>query len=102
MSSLRILIAGGGPEDEALAMPELRREWPAVAFGELDLHAEGDAPETWPDLLLVVCDVELGDSLDVLRRARERWPDLPVVMLAGTAFEEAGVEAIQRGFDGHV
>ena len=102
MSSLRVLIAGGDPEDHEVTLAELQREWPTVALGEFNPHGEVDPSEARPDLLLVVSNLELEDSVAVLSGARDRWPDLPVVILAGAGSEETAVEAMQIGFDGHV
>jgi DNA-binding NtrC family response regulator len=50
-----------------------------------------------PDL--VICDLRLpdGDGLDVLRRARELAPQLPVIILTGFASIHSAVEAMKLG-----
>lgn len=53
---------------------------------------------------LLITDYHLGwtDGLAVLRAARARWPDLPVIMVTGTGSEEIAVEAMKAGLNDYV
>ena len=53
---------------------------------------------------LVILDLGLPDipGLDLLRGIRERWPDLPVVVLSSRDDEPGKVEALDAGADDYV
>jgi DNA-binding NtrC family response regulator len=51
------------------------------------------------DVLMVITDARLGgmSGYEFLRRTRERWPDLPVLMITAYATAKLAVEAIKAG-----
>ncbi len=48
---------------------------------------------------MVICDAHLGgmSGYELLRRVRDKWPDLPVLMITAYATPKLAVEAIQSG-----
>lgn len=104
MSTFRVLIADDNPDDRALALRELRKEWPGAEAFEVCDAAGLDEALSGPRPQLVVTEFNLRftDGLSILRGVRDRWPDVPVVMLTGTGSEEAAVEALKSGLDDYV
>lgn len=104
MSALAVLLVDDNPDDRALVRRELEREFPGVEVteardaGELEGSLEAGAFD------VVITDYRLNwtDGLEVLRRVKERWPDIPVIMFTGTGGEEVAVEAMKYGLDDYV
>jgi DNA-binding NtrC family response regulator len=64
----------------------------------------GDADAVWPRLEnaapeVVLCDIRLGDvdGLDLLRRIKESYPDVMIVMITGYGSVESAVTAMKAG-----
>jgi len=100
----RILVVDDNPDDRALAARQLRRE-----LGEVEIVEIG-TPEALSgaldgvafDLILTDYHLRWTDGLDLLREAKMRWPDRPVVMHTGTGSEEVAVAALQAGLDDYI
>lgn len=102
--SLDILLIDDNPDDRALALRELRREFPDVQVHEIgDGKALTLAMESG-DCDLVITDYQLRwtDGLSVLRAIKTHWPDCPIIMFTGTGSEEIAVEAMKAGLDDYV
>ncbi|HKS38652.1 MAG TPA: response regulator, partial [Verrucomicrobiae bacterium] len=102
--SLEILLIDDNPDDRALALHELRREFPDVQVHEVgDGKALTLAMESG-DCDLVITDYQLRwtDGLSVLRAIKTHWPDCPIIMFTGTGSEEIAVEAMKAGLDDYV
>ncbi len=64
----------------------------AALFEALDHGRDGRV-----DLVLLDADAPGPDGLDVLRKVRARWPDLPVVVMSGFATVKGAVAAMKLG-----
>ncbi len=101
---LRILLIDDNPNDRALALRELNRE-----FNSLEVIETFDGA-TFATLLekeefdLVITDYQLRwiTGLDILHRVKKRKPRCPVVMFTGTGSEEIAVKAMKSGLDDYV
>ena len=60
--------------------------------------------ESGERFLMVITDVRLGglNGVEFMKRCRERWPDLPVLMMTAHATPRLAVEAIQAGAFGYL
>lgn len=100
--SLHMLIADDNPDDRALVVRELVREFAALTT--VEARDEESLSRALADnrFDVVVTDYQLNwtDGLTVLRRVKAHWPDCPVVMF--TATEEIAVEAMKLGLDDYV
>jgi signal transduction histidine kinase/FixJ family two-component response regulator len=56
--------------------------------------------EQTPDLLLVDIRMPVLDGFQVIDRARQRHPDMAVVVMTGFGTVETAIEALRRGADG--
>jgi two-component system, NtrC family, nitrogen regulation response regulator NtrX len=75
-----------------------------LEYEKFEVHAAGSGDEALAavdhhDLDLVLLDIKMpgDDGLKVLRRLREKRPDLPVVMISGHGTIETAVEATRMG-----
>src|SRR5436190_11077963 len=101
---LRILVVDDNPDDRALAIRELQRDFSNLLIDQITdatnfaLALESDGCD------LVITDYQLrwSDGLAVLRAVKHRWPDCTVIMFTGTGSEEIAVEAMKAGLDDYV
>src|SRR5438093_775410 len=101
---LHILLVDDNPEDRALIIRELRRDFPNVQINQItDANQFARALESDKGGL-VITDYGLrwSDGLAVLRAIKACWPECPVIMFTGTGSEEVAVEAMKAGLDDYV
>lgn len=102
--SIRLLLVDDNPDDRALVIRELRRQFSDAHVDEVTDQREFESALTSARPDLVITDYQLLwlDGLRVLRRVKAQWPDCPVVMFTGTGSEEIAVEAMKAGLDDYV
>ena len=96
---LRILFIDDNPDDRALAVRALSREFPDLQVKTIiDATGFAQAQEAG-DFDLVITDDQLcwTDGLAVLNALKARDPDCPVIMFTGTGSEEVAVKAMKSG-----
>ncbi|MBI4642100.1 MAG: response regulator [Candidatus Tectomicrobia bacterium] len=101
---LRLLLLDDNPDDRALVMRELRREFPDLQAEQIT-EAKGFAQALEVgNFDLVITDYQLRwtDGLTVLHAVKARWPDCPVIMFTGTNGEEIAVEAMKAGLNDYI
>src|ERR1044071_9957040 len=94
---LRLLLVDDNPDDRALVVRALQRDFPEFQFDHItDAKGFALAIES-EDCDLVITDYQLRwtDALVVLRTIKSRWADCPVIMFTGTGSEEVAVEAMK-------
>ncbi len=101
---LRILLVDDNPEDRALVVRELQREFEFIEI----------SPITGPDALQQALDVggfdlcitdyqsRWSDGLAVLHAVKARCPGCPVIMFTGSGDEQAALRAMKAGLDDYV
>jgi PAS domain S-box-containing protein len=101
--SLRILVIDDNPDDRALVVRELRREFQSLLVHEVS-NAQGLEAALQAGFDLVVTDYQLcwTDGLRVLRQVKRLYPACPVIMFTGTGSEEVAVEAMKAGLEDYV
>ncbi|MHB0984717.1 MAG: putative bifunctional diguanylate cyclase/phosphodiesterase [Sulfuricella sp.] len=101
---LNILLVDDNPDDRALVIRELEREFPALHVAEITTQEGFDRALGNGGFDLVITDYQLcwNDGLAILRAAKSKWPACPVVMFTGTGSEEIAVEAMKSGLDDYV
>ena len=101
---LHILLVDDNPEDRALVIRELRRDFPNLQINQItDANQFARALESDKgDLVITDYQLRWSDGLAVLRAIKARWPDCPVIMFTGTGSEEVAVEAMKAGLDDYV
>src|SRR5437879_11572573 len=101
---LSILLVDDNPDDRALVIRELSREFPDRHFCPVTDHNELlHALERGPwDLVVTDYQLNWSDGLTVLMAVKNRWPGCPVIMFTGSGNEEIAVQAMKAGSDDYV
>jgi PAS domain S-box-containing protein len=102
--SLHTVLIDDNPDDRALVIRELRREFPMLQAQEISDPASFAKALESEVVDLAITDYQLrwSDGLDVLRKVKSRWPDCSVIMFTGSGCEEVAVEAMKAGLDDYV
>lgn len=92
-----ILVVDDEPNMRASLEEVLRPEGYAVVCVDSAERALAELAER--ELLLMITDARLGgmSGYDLLREARSRWPEVPVVVITAYATPRLAVEAIRSG-----
>jgi DNA-binding NtrC family response regulator len=93
----RILIV----DDEAPIREVLSTFLEEIGY-EAHALADGESAINWlreekPDLILLDVRMPGMSGLDVLKNARQLYPEMPVIMISGYADEDLAREALQEG-----
>ncbi len=99
-----ILLIDDNPDDRALVIRALKKDFPEVIIREVVDADDLDRALSVGGFDLVITDYHLywADGLRVLREVKESFPDCPVIMFTGTGNEEVAVEAMKAGLDDYV
>ena len=102
--TLQIFLVDDNPDDRALVMRELSREFPKSQFRHIkdgkDLLSAFEAGPC--DLVITDYQLLWTDGISVLNAVKARWPECPVIMFTGTGSEEIAVRAMKAGLDDYV
>lgn len=101
---MRVMVIDDNPDDRRLAIRELCAVYPGARAVEVLDQAELDRELAAgaPDLVVTDLHAKWIFGLDVLRRVKLDYPDVPVIMFTGTGSEEVAVEAMHEGLDDYV
>ncbi len=104
MQILRLLLIDDNPDDRALVVRALQREFPALQVEQIGEEAHlARALDAGPwDLVITDYQLHWSDGLQVLHRVRARQPTCPVVMFTATGSEEIAVAAMKAGLNDYV
>ncbi|HUG28914.1 MAG TPA: response regulator transcription factor [Candidatus Limnocylindria bacterium] len=81
----------------------LQREPDMVVIGSAGSVREvADLPQRAPDVAIVDYTLPDGTGADACRHIKARWPHARIVMLSGTADDEAILSTLRAGADGYV
>jgi PAS domain S-box-containing protein len=103
-NSIHTVLIDDNPDDRALVIRELRREFPGLEAQEITDPSSFAEALQCEGVDLAITDYQLGwsDGLAVLRKVKSRWPDCPVIMFTGSGCEEVAVEAMKAGVDDYI
>ena len=94
-----VLIADDQPEMRELLAEKLRGRGKEVLAFPTGQRLIGHLDSRVGEVELVVLDLDFGagelDGIEVLRQIKERWAQLPVIMLTGKGSIDTAVEAVQ-------
>jgi PAS domain S-box-containing protein len=101
---VRILLIDDNPDDRTLTARELRGNFPGCELRETGTE-KGFARAVLEEAYdLVVSDYHLlwSDGLKILRRVRQRYPDVPVIIFSGTGDVKIAARALKEGADDYI
>lgn len=103
-NTLKVMIVDDNPDDRALTIRELKREFPDLEVKEIinsndfrEAIEDGDF-----DLVITDYSIKWTDGLSVLEKVKKLYPECPVIMFTGTGSEDIVVRAMKGGLDDYV
>ena len=100
---IKILLIDDNPDDRFLTIKELKKEL------DVEVDQVSNENEFLNALIkdnydIVITDYQLGwtNGLDVIKRIKQRYPLLPIIMFTGSGGEEIAVEAMKIGLDDYI
>jgi DNA-binding NtrC family response regulator len=101
---LRIVLVDDSPDDRALVIRELQREFPALEVVQIIDNAGFSKVLAEATCDLVITDYRLHwtTGLEILRRVKTSLPTCPVLMFTATGSEEIAVAAMKDGLDDYL
>jgi CheY-like chemotaxis protein len=101
---LKVLLIDDSPSDRALERRLIEKEIESTDVVEIRNKADLIEQIEKGDYDIIVTDYQLmwSNGLEVLRMAKARYPDKPVVMATGTGSEEIAVEAMKSGLNDYI
>ncbi|MBW1993348.1 MAG: PAS domain S-box protein, partial [Deltaproteobacteria bacterium] len=101
---IRVLCVDDNPHDRALIRDALEREADSFAMIEAsDRKAfEKALVKGGFDVVLTDFNILGFEGLEVVQKVKERFPDIPVIVVTGTGSEEVAVAALKQGADDYV
>jgi signal transduction histidine kinase len=102
-TELRFLIIDDSEADRLLATRELKAEFPTARVQEIGEEAGlTEAFNASFDLLVTDYQLRWTTGLEVLRRAKQQFPEIPVIMFTASGDQEVAVEAMKAGASDYV
>jgi two-component system cell cycle sensor histidine kinase/response regulator CckA len=101
---MRFLIIDDSPYDRELIIRKLRDEFSDATFVEIGRQADFEEAMAQTDFDAVLVDYGLKwtNGLEILKKHRARFPDLPIVMVTDTGSEEVAAEGMKAGLSDYV
>ncbi len=101
---MRFLIIDDNPYDRELIMRKLQNEFSDTTYVEISRQEDFDEAMAQHDFDVVLVDYGLKwtNGLEVLKKLRTRFPDLPIVMVTDTGNEEVAAEGMKAGLSDYV
>ncbi len=101
---MRFLIVDDSPVDRELIILRLRKEFPDVEFVQVSHLEDLDRALAYDGFDIVLTDYQLNwsNGLHILNTVKQRYPDVPVLMVTGTGSEEVAVEGLRSGLSNYI
>jgi len=100
---LKILLIDDNSDDRFLTIEELKREFD-VDVDQVSTEAEFLQAMIKDNYNIVITDYQLrwATGLEIIRRIKQKFPFLPIIMFTGSQGEEVAVEAMKEGLDDYI
>lgn len=98
----RLLVVDDEPSIRRLLRTSLKAEGFEILEAENGAAALAAIEAAKPELVILDLGLPDLDGLDVLRRIRENWSKLPIIVLSVRSDERGKVEALELGADDYV
>ena len=101
---MRFLIVDDSTADRELVKRRLKQEFPHVEFVEIMRPEELDKIAAYDHFDIVLTDYQLNwtTGLQILEIVKQRFPDVPVLMVTGTGSEEIAVTGLRSGLSNYI
>jgi PAS domain S-box-containing protein len=101
---VKFLIIDDNAADRELMVRRLHREFPDSQFVTVGHQQALDDAIAQGDFQIVLTDYQLhwSDGLTILALIKEKFPDVPVLMVTGTGSEEVAVEGLRSGLSNYI
>jgi signal transduction histidine kinase len=101
---MRFLVIDDSPYDRELIIRKLQDEFRDATFVEIGRQADFEEAMAQNDFDAVLVDYGLKwtNGLEILKKHRARFPDLPIVMVTDTGSEEVAAEGMKAGLSDYV
>jgi DNA-binding NtrC family response regulator len=101
---ITFLLIDDTPDDRALAMRHLQREFSDASFVQAGSAADFQTQLAHGDFDVAVTDYQLrwSDGIAILKELKARYPKKPVIMFTASGNEEVAVESMKAGLDDYV
>src|SRR5579863_915643 len=102
--TMRFLVIDDSPYDRELIIRKLQHEFGDVTYVEISRQADFDEAMAQHDFDVVLVDYGLkwANGLEILKKLRTRFPDLPILMVTDTGNEEVATEGMKAGLSDYV
>jgi len=102
-NSLRLLVIDDNPDDRALTIRELKKEFEIRVEEIIDAQGFAHALEKGAfDIVITDYQFRWSNGLEILGKIKSRYPDCIVIMFTATGDEEIAVEAMKKDLDDYV
>jgi len=100
---LKILLIDDNPDDRFLTIKELKKEFD-VDVDQVSTEAEFLQAMVKDNYNIVIIDYQLrwATGFEIIRRIKQKFPFLPIIMFTGSGDEEVAVEAMKKGLDDYI
>jgi len=104
MTEPRLLIVYESFKERALALRELKKNFPKLEYWEIENETDFDLALIANQFNLVISDYQLHwtTGIDILKRIRQNQPFCPLIMFSESGNEEIAIAAIKAGFDDYI
>lgn len=101
---MKFLIVDDSPADRTLVMRRLKEEFPNSEFIEVGRAVDLAKLTEEKAFDVVLTDYQLNwtDGLQIFKRIKQLYPEVPVIMFTGTGSEEIAVEGMRSGLSNYV
>ncbi|WP_419189019.1 response regulator [Stieleria marina] len=93
----RILIAEDSPTQAFQIQTKLVDEGYEVLLANDGQQALEQIPKFWPHLLLTDMEMPVMDGLDLVTKATDEYPAIPIILITAKGSDETAVEALNLG-----
>ncbi len=101
---MRFLIIDDSSADRELIIQRLRKDFANAEFVQVSLPEDFERIMACNHFDVILTDYQLNwsNGLEVLNTLKQRFPDIPIVMVTGTGNEEIAVEGLRSGLSNYI
>lgn len=94
---IRLLLVDDEPDFKEVMLKHLSRKGIRLSVAECCLDALDLLDTTPADVIIMDMNMPGMDGIQCLRKVKERWPQIEVIILTGHASVKSGIEGMESG-----